>query len=54
MAGFRCALALPAKAYVRSLEEGGQMAAHRIFTTAFASVYPLYLQKAERKGRTST
>ena len=28
------------------------MLAHRIFTTAFASVYPLYVQKAERKGRT--
>ncbi|MBX9403868.1 DUF2200 domain-containing protein [Lysobacter sp. BMK333-48F3] len=27
------------------------MAQHRIFATAFASVYPLYLQKAERKGR---
>jgi hypothetical protein len=25
---------------------------HRIFTTSFASVYPLYLQKAEKKGRT--
>jgi len=25
---------------------------HRIFTTPFASVYPLYVQKAERKGRT--
>jgi hypothetical protein len=25
---------------------------HRIFTTSFASVYPLYLAKAERKGRT--
>jgi hypothetical protein len=25
---------------------------HRIFTTAFASVYPLYVQKAEKKGRT--
>lgn len=24
----------------------------RIFLTAFASVYPLYVQKAERKGRT--
>ena len=24
----------------------------RIFSTSFASVYPLYLQKAERKGRT--
>jgi hypothetical protein len=27
-------------------------APHRIFTTAFASVYPLYVTKAERKGRT--
>jgi hypothetical protein len=25
---------------------------HRIFTTSFASVYPLYVQKAERKRRT--
>ena len=25
---------------------------HRIFTTSFASVYPLYVNKAERKGRT--
>ena len=25
---------------------------HRIFTTTFASVYPLYLAKVERKGRT--
>ncbi len=28
------------------------MAKHRIFTTSFASVYPLYVQKAERKNRT--
>ncbi len=28
------------------------MAKHRIFTTAFASVYPLYVKKAENKGRT--
>jgi hypothetical protein len=28
------------------------MQKHRIFTTKFASVYPLYVQKAERKGRT--
>ena len=26
---------------------------HRIFTTSFASVYPLYVAKAERKGRGS-
>jgi hypothetical protein len=25
---------------------------HRIFKTAFAKVYPMYVQKAERKGRT--
>jgi len=28
------------------------MASHRIFSTPFASVYPLYVQKAQRKGRT--
>jgi hypothetical protein len=28
------------------------MPKHRIFNTAFAKVYPLYVQKAERKGRT--
>ena len=28
------------------------MSGHRIFTTAFAAVYPLYVKKAERKGRT--
>lgn len=28
------------------------MAKHRIFTTSFASVYPHYVQKAEKKGRT--
>ncbi len=28
------------------------MAKHRIFTTSFASVYPHYVQKAERKNRT--
>lgn len=28
------------------------MAGHRIFTTPFAGVYPLYVAKAERKGRT--
>ncbi len=25
---------------------------HRIFTTSFSSVYPLYVAKAEKKGRT--
>lgn len=28
------------------------MAKAKIFTSPFASVYPLYVQKAERKGRT--
>jgi hypothetical protein len=28
------------------------MQEHRIFATAFAKVYPLYVQKAERKSRT--
>ena len=28
------------------------MAKHRIFTTEFSKVYPLYVQKAERKNRT--
>lgn len=28
------------------------MTAHRIFTTEFSRVYPLYVQKAERKTRT--
>lgn len=26
--------------------------AHRIYTTSFASVYPHYVAKAEKKGRT--
>ena len=28
------------------------MATHRIYTMSFASVYPLYVAKAEKKGRT--
>jgi len=28
------------------------MAKHRIYATSFASVYPLYVAKAEKKGRT--
>lgn len=27
------------------------MTGHRIFATPFAAVYPMYVQKAERKGR---
>ena len=29
-----------------------RMPEHRIFSTAFSSVYPLYVRKVERKGRT--
>lgn len=29
-----------------------ELSGHRIFTTSFASVYPLYVKKAERKNRT--
>ncbi len=28
------------------------MSEHRIYSTAFAAIYPMYVQKAERKGRT--
>lgn len=30
------------------------MTKHRIYTMTFASVYPLYVKKAEKKGRTKT
>ena len=30
------------------------MQKHRIYTTPFASVYPFYIQKAEKKGRTKS
>jgi hypothetical protein len=30
----------------------GLMAKHRLYTTSFASVYPAYVAKAEKKGRT--
>lgn len=30
------------------------MAKHRIYTMSFAKVYPLYIAKAEKKGRTKT
>lgn len=31
--------------------EGTIVAGHRIFTTSFASIYPLYVKKVERKDR---
>jgi hypothetical protein len=33
-------------------QELGSMPKHRIYTTSFASVYPLYIAKSEKKGRT--
>src|SRR3954471_3068762 len=33
-------------------DPGVLMTKHRIYTTSFASVYPLYVAKAEKKGRT--
>jgi hypothetical protein len=32
--------------------DGRTVKKHRIYTMSFASVYPLYIAKAERKGRT--
>ena len=33
-------------------EADTEMSGHRIFATPFAAVYPMYMAKAERKGRT--
>ena len=30
------------------------MAKHKIYTMSFAKVYPLYISKAEKKGRTKS
>lgn len=38
----------------RSMSKTSAMTKHRIYTTSFASVYPLYVAKAEKKGRTKT
>ena len=45
--GFRLEIALS-----RSLQTGCIVTKHRIYTTSFASVYPHYVAKAEKKGRT--
>jgi hypothetical protein len=34
------------------MSENSSMAGHRIYTTSVASVYPHYVTKAEKKGRT--
>jgi hypothetical protein len=36
------------------VEHIGIVTKHRIYTTSFASVYPHYVAKAERKGRTKS
>lgn len=37
---------------VLPMEPTNTMTKHRIYTTSFASVYPFYIAKAEKKGRT--
>lgn len=39
---------------INTLKEKIIMTKHRIYTTSFASVYPLYVAKAERKERTKS
>lgn len=34
------------------VEKGIIMTKHRVYTISFASVYPMYITKAEKKGRT--
>ncbi len=36
---------------MRRISSEEPMETHRIFKTSFASVYPHYVQKAEKKGR---
>jgi hypothetical protein len=42
----------PEKALARWARRGGRMPKHRIYSISVASVYPLYIAKAEKKGRT--
>lgn len=46
--------AVLASAAISKLDLSGvtRLTKHRIFTTPFSQVYPLYVQKAERKNRT--
>jgi hypothetical protein len=43
---------LPSPSELPNLARMVPMKEHRIYTTPFASVYPMYVAKAERKGRT--
>ncbi len=45
-------MALGPKVSIHPIRAGSLAAVHRIFTTSFASVYPHYVNKVERKGRT--
>ena len=38
----------------RTMNQKDSTKKHRIYTMSFASVYPLYIAKAEKKGRTKT
>ena len=44
--------AIPTTSTPASARSVSAMSEHRIFSVAFASVYPAYVNKAERKGRT--
>ena len=54
-AALRVAHALcPLRATFAAVEQKGIMTKHRIYKTSFSSVYPHYVAKAEKKGRTKT
>jgi hypothetical protein len=42
------------RAKIKKIIEEGIMTKPRIYTTSFASVYPLYITKVKKKGRTKT
>ncbi|MFO0678438.1 MAG: DUF2200 domain-containing protein [Polyangiaceae bacterium] len=44
--------AAPKSASKNSAKKSAPATKHRVFTMPFARVYPLYVQKAEKKGRT--
>ncbi|MDR1937733.1 MAG: DUF2200 domain-containing protein [Tannerellaceae bacterium] len=48
--GFHCLLSIFAVGTKNNIDMG--MEKPKIFTISFASVYPFYIQKAEKKGRT--
>src|SRR4029453_17978285 len=50
-AAARCAQGRSKKLHRKSQRRIHMTTRHRIFTTSFASVYPYYVAKAEKKGR---